>query len=404
MALPPHLQYRDPWRSDSESEEIEAATHESSVHDSYDDDDVEDATVDQQEQLISDSQLPTAFSTLNISQEPTFPSSTPFAQSSEIQFPPAVGEEVTQQQSTAQEQTYRMENIPYRFGLGPHAETYSGLPGENLKRWIISTTFLLEAYPEWTGTQQVRAVYPLLRLHAKDWFHTVMGTPDEPEDWEELAHQLTQVFRTEQHMYRYEESLDKIKQSKFANLEQYFATFQALANELNDMPKRHLVYKFAKGLTNADARHAILNTPGCTLQRAYEIASSRIIGDRIANPNTAINYDDGGVAPMDLDAFIAQGRNNAAAQNRNDIICWNCNQPGHLARTCRRRRNRQQQQPQQQQPQQQRNRDRRQGQFRNMDAITDEEWQMILRYRELRNGNPGNGNDNAGPQENLQGQ
>jgi hypothetical protein len=354
--------------------------------------------------------LTTAFSTLNIHQEePELPSPSQFAQpSTETQFPPTTevplaGEEDIPQQSTEQVQTHPMENIPYRFGLGPHAETYSGFPGENLRRWIISTNFLLEAYPEWTGAQQVRAVYPLLRDNAKDWFHGVMGTPNEPRNWRELAQRLMQVFRTEQHMYRYEESLDKIKQSKFANLEQYFAAFRALANELSDMPKRHLVYKFAKGLTSLEARHTILNTPECTLERAYEIASSRALGARIANPNATMDYNDG-VAPMDLDAFVAQGRNNTATQNRNDVICWNCLQPGHLARTCRRRRNRRQQQPQQQQPQQQ-NQGRRQGQLRNIDTITDEEWRMILEYRQLRNGN-NNGNDNAAPpqQENLPGQ
>jgi hypothetical protein len=41
-----------------------------------------------------------------------------------------------------------------------------------------------------------------------------------------------------------------------------------------------------------------------------------------------------------------------------------------------------------------------------MDAITDDEWQMILQYRQLRNGNANNGNDNddVAQQENFQGQ
>jgi hypothetical protein len=299
----------------------------------------------------------------------------------------------------------------FRFSLGPHARTYSGSPNENLKNWIKTTHFLLRPYVnDWSPEQQVYAVYLLLRGNALEWYNGVMGTEDEPQTWPELAAALMQVFRTPQHMYQYEEQLDKIKQANFANLEAYFAAFQAIARELDDMPDRHMVYKFAKGLTNIEARHAILNIPDCTLQRAYETASSRALGIRMANPNAGINHNNNhnGVAPMDLDAFVAQGRNNAAAQDRNDIICWNCQQPGHLARTCRRRRNRRQQQPQQQ-PQQY-NQGRRQGQFHNIDAITDEELQMILEYRRLRNNNDNNGNNgnngnaNAQPQENYQGQ
>jgi hypothetical protein len=312
----------------------------------------------------------------------------------------------TNQTSTSR--TPRMEG-GFRFSLGPHARTYSGLPQENLKNWIKTTHFLLRPFVnDWTPEQQVYAVYLLLRGNALEWYNGIMGTEDEPQSWPELANAMMQVFRTPQHMYQYEEQLDKIKQTNFANLEAYFAAFQAVARELDDMPDRHLVYKFAKGLTNIEARQAILNIPDCTLQKAYETASSRALGIRMANPNAGINRNNNDVVPMDLDAFVTQGRNNMAAQDRNDVICWNCNQPGHLARTCRRRRNRrpQQHQPQPQPQQQPHNQGRRHGQLRNIDAITDEEMQMILEYRRLRNNenNGNNGDANGQLQENYQGQ
>jgi hypothetical protein len=380
----PSLEH-NPWINQWESsEEAESVHHEIETESLAD-----EQYFDARDSSDGYNQLSTAFSALTIGQPPVTFSALTTSQ-----------EDSVAQQSTDQAQPRKMENtFSYRFSLGPYADTFSGNPGENLTEWIISTNFLLEAFEDWSGAQQVRAVYPLLRGNARSWFNGVRGTPDEPRNWEELANQLVKVFRTEQHMYQYEERLDKIKQADFTNLEQYFAAFQALARELQDMPKRHLVYKFAKGLTNANVRHAIYNTANCNLQRAYEIASSHALGIRAANPNLIDNNYDDGVAPMELDAM-------SGARNRNQVICYNCQQPGHLARSCRQRRNKpRRQQQQQQQPH---NQGKRQGQLRNIDAITDEEWQMILQYRQLRNGNANDDNNNnngeAVQQENFRGQ
>jgi hypothetical protein len=352
----PYPEVEDPWRepvatSEEDQFEEETTSSEEELYESESEFPVQDN---------SDNQLQEAFAALTIGQEGntqpphfdelTFPFSAHLVQPSTNTTP--VEEVAAQPESQQTNQTTQrtMEHIGYRFTLGPHADTFSGNPGENLQDWIVSTNFLLEAFEDWTGPQQVRAVYPLLRGNARAWFNGVRGTPEEPQDWPQLAQQLQRVFRTEQHLYQYEERLDKIKQSNFANLEQYFATFQALARELNDMPRRHLVYKFAKGLSNAAVRHVIYNTHNCDLQRAYEIASAHALGIRTANPNVYnnnYNYNNNnnqgnhrndGVAPMELDAM-------GGARDRNQIICYNCLQPGHLARTCRQRRNRRRQPP-----------------------------------------------------------
>jgi hypothetical protein len=298
--------------------------------------------------------------------------------------------------TSVQEPTSMTEDT--RFSLGPDAPKFSGAPQENLQRWIAAVDFLLETH-KWDDKQQLRAIFRLLRGPAQAWFLSTRGTTKEPKTWKALQDALTSAFRSQQQVYVLRERLETLRQKQFPDLEQYITAFHGLVHEIGDLSEAHSIFLFARGLTNKLIKTTIYNTPNCTLQGAYQIARSFTLGGFAAGtyqlpqpqPQPQPAYNDG-VAPMELDAMLPQQK------PRNDIICFNCKQPGHMARSCRRQRNNASPSHQHNQPSR-----NQQAQLHNVNAIQTEEWQAFQQWRQQQQQQQQHGTSNV-QSENFSGQ
>jgi hypothetical protein len=206
--------------------------------------------------------------------------------------------------------------------LSPNAPKYSGEPGEDLICWIGTINFLLRTNTSWNDEQKAGAAFKQLTGRTRRWFILNQERAEQHSElaiktWQDMCDRIKKHFLSASHQHAVNRELRTIIQEQFKSIDQYIARFQDLTAILSKIDENFLVYNFAYGLSSQAAASAILSTPDCTLEKAYEIAAAQDHTMSILSQkgNHRRQADDDGVAPMELDAM---------EQRRGAIVRYKC--------------------------------------------------------------------------------
>jgi len=145
---------------------------------------------------------------------------------------------------------------------------YGGNIGENLEEWLLIIQGFLDI-GNYSPREALLAVLPLLKENALQQF--IAFRKSYPfEGWDYFVDHLRRVFRPFDVERRIRVELRQLKYN--GNFDKFALKFQQLANKLNDMPEKELIFLFLEAMP-PKTRYEVLSKDVRTLSDAIRCAS-----------------------------------------------------------------------------------------------------------------------------------
>lgn len=156
---------------------------------------------------------------------------------------------------------------------------------------------------------------------------------DIPTTWSDFAALVSARFTPQDSIRRARDKLTRLSQKGPAHA--YVAAFQDAALVIPDLSDAEMTDRFVRGL-KPDVRLEVYKRGVSTFAEAAQVAVT--IDDAIhatrGTRDGALRMPYSGRVAQDGSVPMELGNVQAQRRERRNLICWNCRQPGHVARNC----------------------------------------------------------------------
>jgi hypothetical protein len=201
---------------------------------------------------------------------------------------------------------------------------------DDLERWLTYMEFRFSRVINFSEHAKFTLACEQLEDAAADWFLSTLRTNDPTQQvnsWEELKASLREHFQQTHRMWELRVQLSNCAQGN-RTLSAYVAEFQRLVNQFTNISESEKVFLFCNSLRDPQLKAVIKRDMPSTLREAIRLAHASDVQSGIAGPL-------GGPAHPPTHRNDAMDLDNLQLEN---VVCYGCQQRGHLVRNCPRRR------------------------------------------------------------------
>jgi RNase H-like domain found in reverse transcriptase/Reverse transcriptase (RNA-dependent DNA polymerase)/Ty3 transposon capsid-like protein/Integrase zinc binding domain/Chromo (CHRromatin Organisation MOdifier) domain/gag-polyprotein putative aspartyl protease len=256
-----------------------------------------------------------------------------------------------QQMNHLMEKTMKCKTKNESYGMSIpklNIPNFSGLSNEDVGSWLFLANQNLNA-ARVENDQKVLIIGGYLRDAALQWYRRQCCTCVNMS-WEVFSDALVRMFLPVNHQERLRTMFDNLKQTKGIN--QYITEFMKLMNQVESMSEIDKVHAFVRGLAHRTRAEVGYLSPK-TLDEALRIASeyeNHYFGSSSLVSSFSRNYNDRKTWSyenkndmMDINMMRAGSERDRmkkidSKRSNGTIRCFSCNEPGHKANVCPKRR------------------------------------------------------------------